>query len=475
MIYTQKASHTSRHAIRHFQYTLPYYVDPVLEAAIEAVSSLLPVPAPHTANPNLQRFQAHVLAHVGAPQLTGLSVVQRQAKFYYQVFPGLFTGRLDGTSSVYMEYQVFLALLETLRDPHYGTTPEARIDPWQLTPAARKGSEAKLRPLPFRSEREILEYQENYYISSTALQAIQDVVQSAPPTLVYSPQVFNMVAWTALRQHAVDKRTIKGMGRHRTPEVPLDQRPVVNGRRARGYAWTEEENSILRRLLNGDMRQQILLARRERREQARRTKTPWDEGKERAQDEAFLWNRVYAALPKRPKPSIKTRVAQMNANIKKSLMVDGFLPAARLPEYRLLSLGVRNALPRFRPRLHGPYIPVKRGAPVREAFPPHHADVLPWSEEDDLKVISLMKRNLNEGEFHAVVLDLFHGFRTDDLVLERARSLKKQGFLFSAIPQVTQRRGRPDRATLATRAQLTAIASPEPLQTEPASSEGPHT
>lgn len=112
----------------------------------------------------------------------------------------------------------------------------------------------------------------------------------------------------------------------------VKDRPLVDGRRARGPSWSPREELVLKSWFG-----------------------KWPDGKHHKLTEP-QWETVLTSLDGfRSKQSVLTRLSFMNAQLKRTLMVDGYIPADRVKEYLAGFLGQRVQVPRFRPRLRGPY------------------------------------------------------------------------------------------------------------------------
>lgn len=147
------------------------------------------------------------------------------------------------------------------------------------------------------------------------------------------PNEFIVAAYTFLSHVEKDPTIIKG--RRKVP--PLSERPLVNGRRSRGAAWAEWEDTVLRQwfgLRDDGSRFEI-------------TASMW---------EVLLKDKLKG---QRSRGSVMGRIKHLNRELKKTLLVDGYIPREHLNEYRKKFLGQRFKMPNKRPRLHGTYYSAK--------------------------------------------------------------------------------------------------------------------
>lgn len=141
----------------------------------------------------------------------------------------------------------------------------------------------------------------------------------------------------------------------------LKDRPIVNKRRARGPAWSTQDDYVLRKWFG-----------------------KWHDGKHHKLTES-QWTTVLEELKGfRSKESVKRRLGELNHQNKKSLMVDGYIHRDAVKAYLDGFLGERAVVPRFRPRLKGDYHPKRRNLsspppPLPQASEPRlltHLDAL---------------------------------------------------------------------------------------------------
>lgn len=132
------------------------------------------------------------------------------------------------------------------------------------------------------------------------------------------------------------------MGEPKPQGKPIVERPIVNGRRAPGPRWREREDYVLKKWFG-----------------------KWADGKHHPLTET-QWERVLDELGGfRSKQSVKRRLSELNAELKQSLLRDGYIHRDDVKKYMDGFLGERVVVPRFRPRLHGDYYPKsKRRNPV---------------------------------------------------------------------------------------------------------------
>lgn len=421
-------------------------------------------PLVHLEFSRLEALMTRLALQMGrSTSLEGLQVIQRCNKWYYRIFAGLFTGVVGVGATEDMEQRIFRDLIRLMSKPRVGITgPDAYV----MDDESRRARKYNVA-LPFRMEYEVVEHGSGIFLSYKALAALAAPLHDYKDIPIQSYIFYDALCWAIVHQHSRDPRILKGTGRHRRDVRLLKDRTQGNKCIARGRAWTESEDHILRMLLNSEVRYQYAVDRKRRRREARDSKLPWDEKKERELHDAQHWARVTSSFPERPKSSIRARIRHLNKGTKRRFLEDGFIPHVKVAEYQHLMLGVRNVLPRYRPRLNGPYAP---GIPTVQ-----DPTVITWQPEEDRAVIELFKKPLEPAAFHKQVIEQFHGSRPDELVLERAHALRQQGVLHTQLPPLTRRRGRPDRAEHATRTQPTAIPNVVRARTEPASPEGPST
>jgi hypothetical protein len=149
------------------------------------------------------------------------------------------------------------------------------------------------------------------------------------------PNSLFVAALTFLQKAEEDPTLIRGA--KPIQGTPLKDRPIVNSRRARGPAWSAQDDYVLRKWFG-----------------------TWHDGKHHKLTEA-QWNTVLEELKGfRSKESVKRRLGELNTALKRSLMVDGYIHRDAVKAYLDGFLGERAVVPRFRPRLNGEYHPKRR-------------------------------------------------------------------------------------------------------------------
>lgn len=170
------------------------------------------------------------------------------------------------------------------------------------------------------------------------------------------PNSLFVAAYAFLQKAEEDPSLIRGP--KQTQGTPLKDRPIVNARRARGPAWSQQDDYVLRKWFG-----------------------KWHDGQHHKLTES-QWNTVLEELKGfRSKESVKRRLGELNSKLKKSLMVDGYIQREAVKTYLDGFLGERAVVPRFRPRLNGEYHPKRRNlAPslpqASEPRPLTHLDAL---------------------------------------------------------------------------------------------------
>lgn len=149
------------------------------------------------------------------------------------------------------------------------------------------------------------------------------------------PNTLFVAAYTFLEAAEKDPSLIRGAAP--IQGKLLKDRPLVNGKRARGPGWSERDDYVLRKWFG-----------------------KWPDGKHHVLSDT-QWNTVLEELKGfRSKAAVKHRLTQLNRSLKKSLMADGYINRDDVKAYLAKFLGERSVVPRFRPRLHGDYHPKQR-------------------------------------------------------------------------------------------------------------------
>lgn len=122
--------------------------------------------------------------------------------------------------------------------------------------------------------------------------------------------------------------------RDERPFTPFEERRARNaGRLTRGADWSPAEDAILERFF-----------------------LPNPETGKRIHMTEQLWARLLSDLKeRRTRRSILARLSVRNTELKRTLMVDGYLTDEGVQRYKRLKLGQRTRVPNYRPRLHGDY------------------------------------------------------------------------------------------------------------------------
>lgn len=116
-------------------------------------------------------------------------------------------------------------------------------------------------------------------------------------------------------------------------DLSYDQRKEKYGRAIRGPHWTPAEDALLSEFFGPDPAT----------------------GKRQKMDDV-RWRHLLARLKdRRTRRSVLARISALNAELKKSLMVDGFLDDKGVQLYKKRKLGTRTRVPNYRPRLKGTY------------------------------------------------------------------------------------------------------------------------
>jgi len=146
------------------------------------------------------------------------------------------------------------------------------------------------------------------------------------------PNLLFVAAYKFLLAAEKDPSIIKG--EYKTKARPLAERPVINGRRAPGPRWRDRDDYVLKKWFGA-----------------------WADGKHHPLTDA-QWDRVLDELGGfRSKVTVKRRLSELNAKLKRSLMRDGYIYRDDVKKYQDGFLGELVVVPRFRPRLHGDYYP----------------------------------------------------------------------------------------------------------------------
>jgi hypothetical protein len=171
--------------------------------------------------------------------------------------------------------------------------------------------------------RDMIERGGVWYYRRKALEQFRIYVQ---------PNYFFVAVFKLLKAAEEDPSYI--MGEKPTQARPLSERPIVNGRRAPGPRWRERDDYVLRKWFG-----------------------KWADGKHHPLTDT-QWVRVLEELGGfRSKAAVKHRLSVLNAQLKRSLMRDGYIQRDDVKKYQDGFLGELVVVPRFRPRLHGDYYP----------------------------------------------------------------------------------------------------------------------
>lgn len=130
-----------------------------------------------------------------------------------------------------------------------------------------------------------------------------------------------------------DPTLIKGPPPRRC--TPVAERPLINGRRARGPAWTSYEDTLLRNWFGRKEGPKGL-------RHAPLTEPQW----------VMLLDRLEGL---RTRQAVLDRLRLLNAALKRTMMVDGYIPQDRLQAFMNLCLGEKTYMPRYRERVFGTY------------------------------------------------------------------------------------------------------------------------
>jgi len=199
---------------------------------------------------------------------------------------------------------------------------------WTLLRAAKKRMETG-RVYPFTPSQQIFYAEERIFLREHAVVGLVDLLTEAEiPHTALLMQALKRYH-TALVDGSVNM--FPAEKRH---FVPLERRPVVNGHRARGPAWTLAEDNVLRSFFGrqADGKRIIL------------TEMHWN---------MVLNHPLFKA--KRTKTGILQRMNILNYKLKKSLMVEGYLHPDGVVTWQQQRLGQRNRVPGNRFRLAGEY------------------------------------------------------------------------------------------------------------------------
>jgi len=247
----------------------------------------------------LRRLQA---GNLTVSSLVNLPVIQCRNKFYYGVFPGLFTGVVGGGGDVRRDHDVLRWAIVKARTappgdspydvnsdgigglvdgaPMYKRSKEERKALFEKDPAFLSDEEAAAlapssewapdphlslndlamlpasrlhhalrRPLRFRWATEVKYLGPQPYFSLEALRGLQEALGEVPSALVKSLTIYNVLLVHAAL-HAADPKLIRPNPRLSYKVRPLEERPKVNGRRPRGRSWEPWEDTVLTWYLN---------------------------------------------------------------------------------------------------------------------------------------------------------------------------------------------------------------------------------
>ncbi len=243
-----------------------------------------------------EQLLPRLLAGMGGTSFTGLTALRRRERWAMELPLGTFSGNLQpGATAVDDEVGKRCDYIEGIR---------SRIGGYH-----------------FRPTRHIFQYDGRWYYHIEALK----VLRYAPDNELF------LAAIAFLEAAQADPKLIQGP-RYQRRLTPIEDRPVVDGHRARGAGWTLAEDKILAQWFG------------------RRA----DGGHHPLTDEH--WHTVLDLLNGyRTKKTIKDRLSVLNRKLKISLLVDGYIPREHMTAFRRGFLGEQFRVPNFRPRLHGTY------------------------------------------------------------------------------------------------------------------------
>lgn len=230
-----------------------------------------------------------------------LRALRRREKWAIELPPGAFTGRLgNGETSVSEDADARERILRLIKEK----TGAYNLD----------------------RTRDIITKNGVTYYRKRALEQFRIYIR---------PNSLFVAAYAFLQKAEEDPTLIRGD--KPIQGTPLKDRPIVNSRRARGPAWSTQDDYVLRKWFG-----------------------KWHDGKHHKLTET-QWNTVLEELKGfRSKESVKRRLSELNTARKRSLMVDGYIHRDAVKAYLDGFLGERAVVPRFRPRLNGEYHPKRR-------------------------------------------------------------------------------------------------------------------
>ena len=117
------------------------------------------------------------------------------------------------------------------------------------------------------------------------------------------------------------------------PFIPLTDRPVIDGHRRRGPTWTAQEDDVIRRFFS---------------RQADGTRVVLT-------DEHWQMVLETNLKGRRTKAMVLSRINYLNHELKKTLLVEGYLPRENVKEWQDRRYGQHDRVPNHRERLHGSY------------------------------------------------------------------------------------------------------------------------
>lgn len=454
----------------------------------------------------------------GSPPLNNLPLIQCRDRFYYGLFPGLFSGVAGRSGSMTEEYRILrLAILKArtvtaddydaaqaenpfwlpplppspvgrdkvigfLDEPKEEVDPQAALaaSPASLdmlagAPGSALGCRLK-RGLGFRWATEVKYLDATPYFS---LEALRGLLRPCQALLEVRGVAFHVALIALAEMHRKEPWRVRPK-RGQKPAVPLANRPVVDGRRARGKSWAPDEDKALRDNFGAEMRARLQAdrkARRAEREMAIRLyekrrlegtlapdatpPEPWDERAERAKHEHQIWDQLLGCkehnvpgrLHERTRNSIYARVNQLNREARRKYFVDGVMPIECVASYQNEMLAIRKTLPRKRPKLPG--------VQLKNDKVPRSFSFRAWTPEEDGIIYDFFRwhalRANDPDERKNQLMRSLGWAREYELVVERARVMKEKGFLNCELPTFRRRRGRPGKAVLATQRAPLAI------------------
>jgi len=271
----------------------------------------LPHELPET-HPDLVRLQEGIRRALGTDVFRGHQVYRRRERWAVEAPLGTFTGDF-GATTIEADHDALWALLTDFKKDEHG-----------------------VKTYPFTPSSQIICKDGRLFLRERAVSSLA--------VLMAEKNMPTALLMTALdRYHtALVRREVNVFPPKTRPFVPLEERPVIKGHRARGPSWTPAEDQVLRNFFS---------------------RQP-DGTRVRLSD--AHWNMIInhpALKGRRTKSGILQRINILNHKLKKSLMVDGYLPAAAVVVWQRERLGERNRVPRFRPRQDGTYRDLKPSPP----------------------------------------------------------------------------------------------------------------